>query len=67
MKIRELIALLAMFDKEAEVTIDDENEVFDIEVTEVTTVKMDGEQVKTDVKRSSVNIETRSTAYDEWR
>lgn len=67
MKVKELIALLAMFDKEAVITIDDVNEVFDIAVTETTTVKMEGEQVKTDVTRSNVNITTRDTSYDDWR
>lgn len=67
MKVKELIALLAMFDKEAVITIDDVNEVFGIAVTETTTVKMEGEQVKTNVTRSNVNITTRDTSYDDWR
>lgn len=67
MKVKELIALLAMFDKEAVITVDDVNEVFDIAVTETTTVKMEGEQVKTNVTRSNVNIITRDTSYDDWR
>lgn len=67
MKVKELIALLAMFDKEATVMIDDINEVFDIAVTETTTVKMEGEQVKTDISRSNVNITTRDTSNDDWR
>lgn len=67
MKVKELIALLAMFDKEATVMIDDINEVFDIAVTETTTVKMEGEQVKTDISRSNVNITTRDTSNDNWR
>lgn len=67
MKVKELIALLAVFDKEAIITIDDVNEVFDIAVTETTTVKMEGEQVKTNVTRSNVNITTRDTSYDDWR
>lgn len=67
MKIKELIALLAMFDKEAVITVDDVNEVFDIAVTETTTVRMEGEQVKTNVTRSNVNIITRDTSYDDWR
>ena len=67
MKVKELIALLAMFDKEARITIDDVNEVFDIVVTETTTVAMEGEQVKTNVTRSNVNINTRDASYDDWR
>lgn len=67
MKVKELIALLAVFDKEAIITIDDVNEVFDIAVTETTTVKMEGEQVKTNVTRGNVNITTRDASYDDWR